>query len=256
MLASRVPGGKLARDPDIRARVLSGRGAVELWSGHLDQAARVLESALAAASASGGERRTSGLPWASDAGRGPARTATPRRGPGRRATAPLPAAWRWPPVQHPNPAALVALAWVHLEHYELREAGCRLEQADAALGTSPDKLVGAVACLAAARLPWPKDAPQQPRRSSPARGPGGLFRPGSTTGSAWPSRGRAPPPATSTRHWPPPGGPRRHLAGGRGHPRARVGDCRRRRKRTACTRTRAHGQWRHARPGAPASVAG
>ena len=55
MLASRAPGGKLARDPDIRARVLSGRGAVELWSGHLDQAARVLESAVAAASASGGE---------------------------------------------------------------------------------------------------------------------------------------------------------------------------------------------------------
>ena len=55
MLASRVPGGKLARDPDIRARVLSGRGAVELWSGHLDQAARVLESAVAAAAASGGE---------------------------------------------------------------------------------------------------------------------------------------------------------------------------------------------------------
>ena len=31
-LASRVPGDKLARHPDIRARVLTGRGAVELWS--------------------------------------------------------------------------------------------------------------------------------------------------------------------------------------------------------------------------------
>ena len=83
MLASRVPGGKLARDPDIRARVLSGRGAVELWSGHLDEAARVLESAVAAASASGGEDERADCLWASGAGGGLARTAAPRRGPGR-----------------------------------------------------------------------------------------------------------------------------------------------------------------------------
>ena len=52
-LASRVPGDKLARHPDIRARVLSGRGAVELWSGHLDEAARVLQAGVAAETASG-----------------------------------------------------------------------------------------------------------------------------------------------------------------------------------------------------------
>ena len=55
-----------------------------------------------------------------------------------------------PSVPHPNPAALVALAWVHLGHYELREARSRLEQVDAALGVTPDKLIGAVAWLAAA----------------------------------------------------------------------------------------------------------
>src|SRR5213075_131568 len=55
-----------------------------------------------------------------------------------------------PPAQHPTPAALVALAWVHLEHNELREARSRLKLADAALSASPDKLVSAVACLAAA----------------------------------------------------------------------------------------------------------
>ena len=54
------------------------------------------------------------------------------------------------PSRTPSPAALVALAWVHLEHYELREAHSRLKQADAALGVSPDKLIGAVAWLAAA----------------------------------------------------------------------------------------------------------
>ena len=39
---------------------------------------------------------------------------------------------------------------MHLEHNELREARSRLKQADAALGVSPDKLIGAVAWLAAA----------------------------------------------------------------------------------------------------------
>ncbi|MGB6579272.1 MAG: LuxR C-terminal-related transcriptional regulator, partial [Streptosporangiaceae bacterium] len=55
-----------------------------------------------------------------------------------------------PPVPHPSPAALVALAWVHLGHHELREAHSLLERADAALGVTPDKLIGAVAWLAAA----------------------------------------------------------------------------------------------------------
>ena len=55
-----------------------------------------------------------------------------------------------PPVPHPGPAALVALAWVHLEHDELRQAHSWLTQADAALGVTPDKLIGAVAWLAAA----------------------------------------------------------------------------------------------------------
>jgi LuxR family transcriptional regulator, maltose regulon positive regulatory protein len=54
-----------------------------------------------------------------------------------------------PPLPHPNPAALVALAWVHLEHNELREAHNRLKQADA-LGVTADRLIGAVAWLTAA----------------------------------------------------------------------------------------------------------
>ena len=54
-LLGRVAGGKLTRHRQIRARVLSGRGAVELWSGHLDEAARTFDSGVAAATASGGE---------------------------------------------------------------------------------------------------------------------------------------------------------------------------------------------------------
>ena len=55
-----------------------------------------------------------------------------------------------PPPQHPGPAALAALAWVHMERDERREAGRLLKQLDAALGVSPDKLTGAVASLIAA----------------------------------------------------------------------------------------------------------
>ena len=149
-LASRIPADKLARHPDIRARVLSGRGAVELWSGHLDEAARVLESGVAAATASGGPDEPAdclGHLALAEALRGRlCRAATVAA----QATAARTAGQQRPPVPHPNPAALVALAWVHLGHYELREAHSRLEQADAALGVTPDKLIGAVAWLAAA----------------------------------------------------------------------------------------------------------
>ena len=67
------------------------------------------------------------------------------------ATAAAAAGEQRPGVQLPNPAALAALAWVHVEHNELRRARNRLKQVDAALGVSPDKLIGAVAFLAAAR---------------------------------------------------------------------------------------------------------
>ena len=49
-----------------------------------------------------------------------------------------------------GPAPLVAMARVHLARNELREARSCLKQADAALGASPDKLVGAAAYLVAA----------------------------------------------------------------------------------------------------------
>ena len=150
VLASRIPGDKLARHPDIRARVLAGRGAVELWSGHLDQAARVLESGVAAETASGIQGEPAdclGHLALVEALRGRlCRAATL----GAEAAAALAADEPRPAVPHPSPAALVALAWVHLERYELREAHSRLKQADAALGVAPDKLIGAVAWLAAA----------------------------------------------------------------------------------------------------------
>ncbi len=149
-LASRIPGDTLARHPDIRARVLSGRGAVELWSGHLDEAADVLQAAMAAAPPSGGEDEPAdclGHLALAEALRGRLRRAATVAG---QATAALTAGQQRPPGPHPSPAALVALAWVHLEHCELREAHSRLTQADAALGADPDKLIAAAGWLAAA----------------------------------------------------------------------------------------------------------
>ena len=150
VLLSRVPGGKLARHPEIRTRVLSGRGAVELWSGHLDQAAGTLDSGLAATTASGGnDERADCLGYLAlaEALRGRLCRAAGLAG---RATAPLAAGEHRPPARNPSPAALVALAWVHLGHNELRAARDSLGQADAALRVSPDKLTGAVAYLVAA----------------------------------------------------------------------------------------------------------
>ncbi len=147
-LAGQVSGDTLARHPEMRARVAFGRGAIELWSGHLDEAARVLDSGVAAATAAGGEHELTdclGHLALAEALRGRLRRAAKLAARVTTAhTADEPA------VPRPNPAALAALALVHSERGEVREARSLLKQVDGALGISPDKLIGAVACLAAA----------------------------------------------------------------------------------------------------------
>jgi LuxR family transcriptional regulator, maltose regulon positive regulatory protein len=141
--------GRPARHGRIRARMLADCGAVELWSGHLDEAARVLDWAVATAAAPGGEHERAdclGQLALVEALRGRLRRAVKLA---TEATA-VAADEQQPPAQHQAPAAHAALAWVHLERGELREARGRLRQVDAALGVSPDRLVGAVACLTAA----------------------------------------------------------------------------------------------------------
>jgi LuxR family transcriptional regulator, maltose regulon positive regulatory protein len=149
-LLSMVPGDRLSRHPEIRARVLSGRGAVELWSGRLDEAARVLESGVATASASGrpDDRaeclgRLALVEVLRDRLSHAAKLAD-------QAIADATADERRLPVQRANPAALVALAWVHLAHNELGEARSHFKQADAVLGVAPDKVIGTLAYLVAA----------------------------------------------------------------------------------------------------------
>jgi LuxR family maltose regulon positive regulatory protein len=142
---SRVPEHKLDRHPEIRARVLSGRGAIELRSGHLDEAARLLHAGMAAQAGSAREDQPAdclGHLALAEALRGRLRCAEKLAA---RATG-----LQRAPIRNPDPAALVTLAWMHLERSNLREAGSWLKQADAALGASPDKLIAAVAYLVAA----------------------------------------------------------------------------------------------------------
>ena len=148
-LVSRMPEDKLAQHPEVRARVLADRGAVELWLGHFDEAVRFLDAGAAAATGPGGEHERAaclGNLALVEALRGRLRHAAQLAG---QAAAALAADEQRPP-QHPGPAALAALAWVHLERDELPTAGRLLKQLNAALSVSPDKLIGAVACLIAA----------------------------------------------------------------------------------------------------------
>ena len=147
LMLSRVPRSNLARHPELSRRVMSGRGVVELWCGHLDEAARFLEAGVAeAASGEGCEQAD----WVGqlalvEAFRGRLDRAAKLAG-----QATLVTGEHRPPGWNANPAPFVALAWVHLQRNELRETRGWIKQADAALGVSQDKLVGAVAYLVAA----------------------------------------------------------------------------------------------------------
>jgi len=152
LLLSQIPDGKLARHPDISDRVLSGRGAVELWSGHLDEAAGLLEAAVAAATASGRPEPADCVAYLAlaEAWRGRLRRAAELAGRAT-ATAALAARGHRRPGHDRHPAALIALAWVHLERHELREARRCVKQADTALDRTRDELIATAAYLVAAR---------------------------------------------------------------------------------------------------------
>ncbi len=157
LMLARVRGARAAQHPDLSRRVLSGRAAVELWNGHLDEAARVLEAGVAGA-ASGADAASGGdacgeygqAGWIGqlalvEALRGRLSHAAELAG-----QAALLAGEQQQLGRNPDPAPLVALAWVHLQRNELRETRSWIKQADTALGVSPDKLTGTVAYLVAA----------------------------------------------------------------------------------------------------------
>jgi LuxR family transcriptional regulator, maltose regulon positive regulatory protein len=150
-LVSVIPGEMLARHPAIRASRLVARGVVELWSGHLDEAVGVLMPGVAAASAPGTEHEQAeclGYLALAEGLRGGLCRAAERAA---QAAVSVTAGEPHAPIRLSNPAATVAMALVHLERNEMRETRSLLKQADAALGASPDKLIGTVAWLVAAR---------------------------------------------------------------------------------------------------------
>jgi LuxR family maltose regulon positive regulatory protein len=145
-----IPTEQLARHPWIEARILAGRGAIELWSGHFDEAAAILEVGVATVDAPERERAdclghlalietlrgrlSHAARLAADAtGRLDEDESIDRAG---------------GPVSQ---AAEVALASVHLERNEISGARRWLKRALDALRTRPDKLIGAAAHLVAAR---------------------------------------------------------------------------------------------------------
>jgi LuxR family maltose regulon positive regulatory protein len=143
-----APDEKLARHPEVRRIVESGRAAVELWSGRHQEAARLLEAGLAAGDIQGQEHERGG--WAAqlalvEALRGRLSRAVELAG-----HAAIGTGKDQPADEGQNAASLVALALVHLERNELREARGFLKQADAALGARPDKVLSAAAYLIAA----------------------------------------------------------------------------------------------------------
>ena len=143
-MLARVPEEKLARHPEVGRTVLSGRATVALWSGRLEEAARLLETRLGDADTQGREREVPG-----QAGR-LALVEALRGRLSRAVTLTGRATLGTGEDQYLDAPALVALAFVHLQRNELREARGLLKQADAALGKCPDKLLSTAAYLIAA----------------------------------------------------------------------------------------------------------
>jgi len=149
-MLQKIPASHVARHPEIHVQVQSSRGAVELWAGDLDEAAATFSSAIVGTSAPGDmyERgECLGQLALVDALRGrlshAAELADQAAGAAESSSDGL--------AEFTSPAAAVALAYVHLERNELRQAHGQLKLADSALRMAPDKLTGAIACLVAAR---------------------------------------------------------------------------------------------------------
>jgi LuxR family maltose regulon positive regulatory protein len=146
-LIGKVPADQLALRPGMGAQVKAARGALELWAGDFDQAAVTLSAASAAAQNSGQRADCLGHLALLEALRGrlsrAAELAAVPAGAGRDDQARA--------GQSSSCAATVTMAYVHVERNELPEARRCLRRADEILRLGPDKLIGAVACLVAAR---------------------------------------------------------------------------------------------------------
>ena len=142
-----------AQYPGIRAQVLAGYGAADLWAGRLDEAAVRFEAGVAAAPPAGHER-ADGLGY----------LALAEALAGRLSSAVVRAAQAADAIsgggddliEHVIPSVDVALAWVYLQRGDMQRAHARLKQAEASLRICPDRLVSALACTVAAHAAWLK----------------------------------------------------------------------------------------------------
>ena len=149
-LLDELPEGLRARHPGIRAQILSGRGAVELWTDRVDEAVGAFRAGVAAArTADSRYERADCLGYLALVAvlRGRLSHAVELIGQAGEATESIGGGLaRQLPV-----AATVALASVYTERNEVQRAHGQLKLADATLRVSPDRLISAVACLTAAQ---------------------------------------------------------------------------------------------------------
>ncbi len=150
-MARALPAGTLAQHPRTHTRLLSARGAVELWSGNLDDAAVALNAGLTTAAEAGGSyERADCLGYLAlvETLRGRLGSAADLAA---RAQSAVTTDEQLSSAPRPNPAALIALAWVHLEQHDLRQAGRALKEMNVMLTVSPDRFLSGLACSVAAR---------------------------------------------------------------------------------------------------------
>jgi LuxR family transcriptional regulator, maltose regulon positive regulatory protein len=136
------------RYPGIRAQMLAGCGAADLWAGRLDEAAVRFEAGVAAAPSAGHER-ADGLGYLAltEALAGRLSSAVVRADQAADAMS----SGGDDLIEHVIPSVDVALAWVYLQRGDMQRAHARLKQAEASLRICPDRLVSALACTVAAQ---------------------------------------------------------------------------------------------------------
>jgi LuxR family transcriptional regulator, maltose regulon positive regulatory protein len=145
-LIDQLPQEVHDRHPGIRAQVLAGSGAADLWAGRLDEAA-VRFAARVAVAPPAGHERADGLGYLAlaEALAGRLRSAVVRAGQAADAMS----SGDDDLIEHVIPSVDVALAWVYLQRGDMQGAHARLKQAEAALRICPDRLVCALACTVA-----------------------------------------------------------------------------------------------------------
>jgi LuxR family transcriptional regulator, maltose regulon positive regulatory protein len=147
--AGQLPTEVHARHPELGMELLSDRGTIRLWAGRLDAAAADFQRGMAACRPEMAYERGNCLAYLAlvEAVQGQLSRAAGHADEAAEAMLSVSETV----TEHITSAVSVALAFVHLQHDDMREAHAQLKRAEAALRIRPDKLVGALACLAAAQ---------------------------------------------------------------------------------------------------------